>query len=90
MLEVVDLDVRFGPIRAVKGISLSVADAEMVALLGANGAGKSSTLLAIAGALHHTAGRITLGERTCRICPRSAWLARDWPWCRRRATCSPI
>ena len=62
MLEVVDLDVRYGPIRAVKGISLSVADAEMVALLGANGAGKSSTLLAIAGALHHTSGRITLGD----------------------------
>ena len=61
MLEVVDLKVRYGPILAVKGVSLAVEDAEMVALLGANGAGKSSTLLAIAGALGHASGTIVLG-----------------------------
>ena len=61
MLEVVDLEVRYGPIRAVKGVSLAVQDAEMVALLGANGAGKSSALLAIAGALGHASGTIMLG-----------------------------
>ena len=61
MLEVVDLEVRYGPIQAVKGVSLAVQDAEMVALLGANGAGKSSTLLAIAGALGHASGTIMLG-----------------------------
>ena len=61
MLEVVDLEVRYGPIRAVKGVSLAVEDAEMVALLGANGAGKSSALLAIAGALDHASGTILLG-----------------------------
>ena len=51
MLEVADLEVRYGAIRAVRGISLAVGDGELVALLGANGAGKSSTLMCIAGAL---------------------------------------
>ena len=70
MLEVVDLEVRYGPIRAVKGVSLAVEDAEMVALLGANGAGKSSTLLAIAGALGHASGTIMLGgEDVSRLTP---------------------
>ena len=49
MLEVSDLEVRYGAIRAVRGVSLSVAAGELAVLLGANGAGKSSTLKAIAG-----------------------------------------
>jgi branched-chain amino acid transport system ATP-binding protein len=61
MLEVSDLEVRYGAIRAVRGVSLSVAEGELAVLLGANGAGKSSTLKAIAGALRPAAGRITLG-----------------------------
>lgn len=70
MLEVADLEVRYGPIRAVKSVSLTVADAETVALLGANGAGKSSTLLAIAGALGHASGTIALGgEDVSRLSP---------------------
>ena len=52
---------RYGPIRAVKGVSLAVEDAEMIALLGANGAGKSSALLAIAEALGYASGTIMLG-----------------------------
>ena len=70
MLDVADLDVRYGPIRAVKGVSLHVDEGEMVALLGANGAGKSSTLLAIAGALKVVAGSITLhGEDVDALTP---------------------
>lgn len=70
MLDVADLDVRYGPIRAVKGVSLHVDKGEMVALLGANGAGKSSTLLAIAGALKVVAGTITLhGEDVGALAP---------------------
>jgi branched-chain amino acid transport system ATP-binding protein len=60
MLEVEDLGVRYGAIRAVEGVSLRVGEGELVALLGANGAGKSSTLLAIAGALRPAGGRIRL------------------------------
>ncbi|HEX2528145.1 MAG TPA: ABC transporter ATP-binding protein [Geminicoccus sp.] len=51
MLEVNGLQVNYGAIRAVRDVSLRVAEGELVTLLGANGAGKSSTLLAIAGAL---------------------------------------
>ena len=61
MLEVSGLAVRYGAIRAVRGVSLSVAAGELAVLLGANGAGKSSTLKAIAGALRPSSGRITLG-----------------------------
>lgn len=61
MLEVASLDVRYGAIRAVRDVSLTVDEGELVALLGANGAGKSSTLLAIAGALKVASGSVTLG-----------------------------
>ncbi len=60
MLEVRDLSVNYGTIRAVRGISFSVGAGELVSLLGANGAGKSSTIKAIAGALKRSGGSITL------------------------------
>jgi branched-chain amino acid transport system ATP-binding protein len=64
MLEVVDLEVRYGAIRAIKGISFHVGDGEIVALLGANGAGKTTTQKTISGMLRPSAGRITfLGQR---------------------------
>ena len=49
LLEVRALEVRYGGIRAVKGIDLEVGEGELVTLIGANGAGKSSTLRAICG-----------------------------------------
>ena len=52
------LEVAYGGIRAVKGIDLEVAQGEMVCLIGANGAGKSTTLRAITGLVHAAAGRI--------------------------------
>ncbi len=60
MLEVSGLQVDYGAIRAVHDLSLSVAKGELVTLLGANGAGKSSTLMCIAGALPASAGSIRL------------------------------
>ena len=60
MLEINDLEVRYGAIRAVRGVSLKADKGELVALLGANGAGKSSTLMCIAGALKAAAGSIRL------------------------------
>jgi len=63
MLEVNDLSVSYGTIRAVRGISLSVGKGELVSLLGANGAGKSSTIKCIAGALKASGGAITLEGR---------------------------
>ena len=49
MLEVVDLHVHHGPVRAVRGVSLEVGRGQIVALVGANGAGKSTVLEAISG-----------------------------------------
>jgi len=60
MLEVSGLEVRYGAIRAVRGITLNVAKGELVALIGANGAGKSSTLMCIAGALAAAGGSVRL------------------------------
>ncbi|HEY5636038.1 MAG TPA: ABC transporter ATP-binding protein [Burkholderiales bacterium] len=57
LLEVRGLEVHYGGIRAVKGIDLDVAEGELVSLIGANGAGKTSTLKAICG-LHSRAGSV--------------------------------
>jgi len=58
LLEVKGLEVRYGGIRAVKGIDLAVAAGELVCLIGANGAGKTSALKAICG-LHARGGKVT-------------------------------
>ncbi len=58
MLAVTDLEVRYGNVAAVKGISLSVGEREVVAIIGPNGAGKTSTLRAISGLVPHAAGRV--------------------------------
>ncbi|MBI3075770.1 MAG: ABC transporter ATP-binding protein, partial [Deltaproteobacteria bacterium] len=52
------LEARYGAVRALKGISLSVSEGEIVTLIGANGAGKSTTLKAISGLVPASAGRI--------------------------------
>ncbi|HEX5969408.1 MAG TPA: ABC transporter ATP-binding protein [Intrasporangium sp.] len=58
MLEVKDLVVSYGKIRAVKGISFSVDEGEVVTLIGTNGAGKTTTLRTISGLLRPSAGSI--------------------------------
>ena len=59
LLEVKDLEVSYGVIRALKGISFKVERGEIVSLIGANGAGKTTTLHTVTGLLHPTAGSIT-------------------------------
>jgi branched-chain amino acid transport system ATP-binding protein len=63
VLEVNDLGVRYGAIRAVHDVSLQAGKGELIAILGANGAGKSSTLKCIAGALKASAGTIRLDDQ---------------------------
>src|SRR5918992_1821546 len=58
LLEVKGLEVHYGGIRAVKGIDLEVAEGVLVCLIGANGAGKSSTLKAICRLIPSSAGKI--------------------------------
>jgi branched-chain amino acid transport system ATP-binding protein len=69
-LEVRDLSVHYGPVRALKGISLEVRPGEVVALLGANGAGKSTTLRAISGLLKARSGGISFhGSSLTKLSP---------------------
>ena len=73
LLKVSDLRVAYGGIQAVKGASLEVHEGEWVTLIGSNGAGKSTTLKAITGALKPSAGHIEyLGQN---IQSRGPW---DW------------
>ncbi len=60
MLEVRDLHVHYGRVEAVKGISLKVGQGEIVVVIGANGAGKSTTLKAIMGLIRPSSGHIWL------------------------------
>lgn len=61
MLELVDLQVFYGAIQALKGINVTVRQGEIVALLGANGAGKTTTLRTISGLLQPRHGEVRLG-----------------------------
>jgi len=58
MLELNDIHARYGAITALRGVSISVNQGELVALLGVNGAGKSTTLATIAGVMHPWQGSI--------------------------------
>lgn len=72
MLEVSDLVVRYGAIEAVRGVSFSAKEGELVALLGSNGAGKSSTIMCVAGAIRPASGRIMLaGEDVTTAAPEA-------------------
>lgn len=66
MLEVKDLNLYYGAIHALKGISLTVKDGELVSLIGSNGAGKTSTLHAISGLLPISSGSLTLDGKDLR------------------------
>ena len=63
MLRLEGLRAGYGPIEALRGLDLEVREGELVCLLGANGAGKSSTLRAISGLLRARSGRILFGDR---------------------------
>jgi branched-chain amino acid transport system ATP-binding protein len=64
LFEIRDLEVRFGAVRALKGISLHVNEGEVVALLGSNGAGKSTTLRTISGLSRPSSGDILFSSNS--------------------------
>jgi len=63
LLEIGGLRVHYGVVEAVKGIDIALRQGEITALLGSNGAGKSTTLLALSGLVKPTAGSIRLNGR---------------------------
>ena len=70
LLEVNDINVYYGAIHAIKGISFSVDEGEVVTLIGANGAGKSTTLSTVAGLLRPTR-RFRAALSRCLSCSRA-------------------
>ena len=68
ILKADDINVYYGSIHAVKGISFEVNQGEIVTLIGANGAGKSTTLNTVAGLLHNRSGSVTfMGESLSKV-----------------------
>ena len=64
MLKAEDLNVYYGPIHAVKGVSFEVSEGEIVTLIGANGAGKSTTLKTLSGLMRSRGGKIEFMDKS--------------------------
>ena len=83
LLEVDDIHTFYGNIEALKGISLTVEEGEIVTLIGSNGAGKSTTLRSISGLTPPRTGSITLRRQgdldDCRRRRSSGWASRSRP-----------
>jgi branched-chain amino acid transport system ATP-binding protein len=75
LLEVRDLEVAYGHVEAVRGVSLSVGEGRFVTLIGPNGAGKTSLLSALAGLVRPKAGKVTLGGKDVTGLPAHAAVA---------------
>ena len=89
VLSVENIETYYGPIQAVRGISLEVREGSLVTLLGANGAGKSSTLKTISGILEPDKGRVTLKELRSRGNGQTVSPPRGCP-CARRTRGLPV
>ncbi|HET6873307.1 MAG TPA: ABC transporter ATP-binding protein, partial [Acidimicrobiales bacterium] len=76
LLSLEDVQVRYGAIRALKGIAIDVAQGEIVTLLGANGAGKTTTLRTISGLIHPPVGRVVLDGEEIQGLPAHQVVAR--------------
>ncbi len=70
LLELRDVEARYGPVQALRGVSLEVPEGEVVAVLGANGAGKTTTLRAVSGTVRRS-GEILFDGRPLRGGPES-------------------
>jgi branched-chain amino acid transport system ATP-binding protein len=81
VLEISDLVCCYGKVEAIKGISLSIGQGQLVALIGANGAGKSTTLRAISGILPSSSGRLVFEGQDITRCSAREILARGIAHC---------
>ena len=81
MLEISKLVCCYGKVQAIKGISLSIGQGQLVALIGANGAGKSTTLRSISGILPPASGRLIFEGNDITNCSAREILARGIAHC---------
>lgn len=89
LLEFREVDVFYGPIQALKKVSLQVNEGETVSLIGANGAGKSTLLMSIFGQPRAAAGQISIAARTSARSRRTTWRPTASRSRRKDAVCSP-
>ena len=82
VLQVENINVYYGSIHAVKDVSFHVEQGEVVTLIGANGAGKSTTLNTVAGLLRSRTGSVRF-MGSCGTCPATSWWGAAWLLCRR-------
>ena len=73
LLVINDLHVRYGNVEVLHGINLTVGEGEIVTILGANGAGKSTTLLSISGLVRPSQGESCLRAKPCTRCRPIRW-----------------
>jgi len=71
LLKIENLRVNYGNVEALHGVNLEVNEGEIVTILGANGAGKSTTLNAISGLVNITGGRFSFAKQPCTNCLRT-------------------
>jgi branched-chain amino acid transport system ATP-binding protein len=81
MLEISNLVCRYGKVEAVKGVSLKIKAGQLVVLIGANGAGKSTTLRAISGILPRASGRMMFDGEDITRCSAQQILAKGIAHC---------
>ena len=80
ILKVDDINVYYGAIHAIKGVSFEVNEGEVVTLIGANGAGKSTILKTVAGLLSSRTGSVQFMGKDLGGTRSYPWA---WPWSRR-------
>ena len=83
VLQVENINVYYGSIHAVKDVSFHVEQGEVVTLIGANGAGKSTTLNTVAVCCTAERAACALWARSCAMCPATSWWGAAWRWYRR-------
>ena len=88
LLKVEDMHVYYGNIHAIKGVSFEVNEGEIVTLIGANGAGKSTTLNTIAGLLKPRSGQVTFNGQNIVGMPPARWSRWAWRSAPRGGACS--
>jgi branched-chain amino acid transport system ATP-binding protein len=76
LLTVDEIDVFYGPIQALRGVSMTIGSGERIALVGANGAGKTTTLRAISGLLAPTKGQIVFDGEPIHAMPANKVISR--------------